>query len=366
MSRFIAYVHLAYGFDSRKWQAKWRAGKVLGLNEEFPYGYHHAAEFGATVVYSTDHPETAIGKLLRYGARGLFGFDFVHAWRNRREIWQADVVWTHTESQSLAILLLFALSRRATRPKLIAQFVWLMDAWPRAGLLRRAIYKSLLRKADILTFHSPLNAQAAAALFPDKRVEVLKFGINTVPPTLPSHTFEGRKTRLLSAGNDRHRDWSTLIEAVNGADDIELRLLTTAYKLPRPYPNITALRVDSNDALLAQFAWADIVVVPLKPNLHASGLTVVEEAATLGVPVVCTNVGGMDYYFGNDAVLYVDPYAPERMLDAVRRLAGDAGLRQTMVAAARRRLVEGGISSRDYARRHVELSLELLGLSAET
>ncbi len=41
------YVHLAYGFDAQKWQQDWKSGTKIGLNEEFPYGYHHAAAFGA-------------------------------------------------------------------------------------------------------------------------------------------------------------------------------------------------------------------------------------------------------------------------------------------------------------------------------
>src|SRR5271168_5153319 len=98
------YVHLAYGFDAQKWQQAWKDGTKIGLNEEFPYGYHHAAAFGARITYSTDHRESAPQKSLRYALRLLCGFDLVHAWRNRQNIRAADVVWTHTESQSLSML----------------------------------------------------------------------------------------------------------------------------------------------------------------------------------------------------------------------------------------------------------------------
>ena len=46
--------------------------------------------------------------------------------------------------------------------------------------------------------------------------------------------------------------------------------------------------------------WADLVVVPLKPNLHASGLTVVFESISCGVPLICTDTGGLRAYFSQD------------------------------------------------------------------
>lgn len=362
--KFNAYVHVAYGYDAAKWRERWHAGKVLGLNEEMPYGYHRAAQYGASVVYSRDYPENPLQKLIRYGFRAVLGFDLVHAWRNRREIWRSDVVWTHTESQSLAVLALLAFSKGARRPKLIGQVVWLIDEWRRLGMLRRASFKWLLGKADILTFLSPANAQAAAKLFPDRRIEFVKFGINTDFPTLPHTPPKNRKLRVLSLGNDRHRDWSTLIDAVSGEADIELRILTTTYKLKSAHDNITVMKVDSNQELLAQFEWADMLVLTLKPNFHASGITVIEEAVILGVPVICTNVGGLDAYFSEGEVIYIDAFAPDQVRAAIRRLAQDADLQRGMISAAKQRMVDGKISSVDYVRRHAELTAELCGAEA--
>jgi glycosyltransferase involved in cell wall biosynthesis len=356
---FNAYVHVAYGYDARTWQQNWRAGKILGLNEEFPYGYHHAAQFGATVIYSKDHPENALQKIMRYGLRFFLGFDFIHAWRNRAEILRSDVVWTHTESQTLAVLGLLTISKHAARPKLIGQVIWLIDEWHRLNYFRKALYTRLLAKADILTFLSPFNAGSAAALFPRTRVEFIKFGINTNFPALPRPVFKERKIRVLSVGNDRHRDWATLIDATGDKTDIEVRLLTTKYKLGGEYDNISVLKVQHNDDLLSQFAWADMLVLPLQPNFHASGITVIEEAAILGVPVKSTNVGGLEAYFQEEDVLYVDPGDSRQMASAIRHLARNPELQQSLIANSRRRLTEAGLSSRHYAKRHVELFREL-------
>jgi glycosyltransferase involved in cell wall biosynthesis len=358
-ANFTAYVHLAYGFDALKWQKNWHNGKLLGLNEEFPYGYQYATKFGASVIHSKDYPEGRFQKLVRYGFRWLSGFDGFHAWYNRDEILNADVVWTHTESQSLAILFLFLISNRPA-PKIIAQMVWLMDEWPRLGPLKRALYKKLLRKADILTFLSPLNTREASRIFPGKRTEFVKFGINTDYAAPQSARTEKTKIRVLSVGNDRHRDWQTLIDAVSGTDDIEVRLVTTTYKLNSEYDNISVVKVNLNPDLLALYEWADMLVLPLKPNLHASGITVVEEAVILGVPVICSNVGGMESYFTGQEVLYVDPSDAKQIQTAIRRLAADAQLQKDLVANSKRRLVEGGLDSKSFVKRHVELSRELL------
>ena len=145
-TKIKAYVHLAYGFDAQKWQQAWKAGKKIGLNEEFPYGYHHAEAFGAQVIYSKDHAENGLQKYLRYALRVLTGFDLVHAWRNRQQIFAADIVWTHTESQSLAVLSVMRLLKAAQKPKIIAQSVWLYDEWPRLNIVKKAFYRKLLRR----------------------------------------------------------------------------------------------------------------------------------------------------------------------------------------------------------------------------
>jgi glycosyltransferase involved in cell wall biosynthesis len=359
-ARLRVFVHLANGYDALKWQANWRAGKVLGLNEEMPYGYHRAARHGCLVRYSRDYPEGRLHKALRYALRGLLGFDLLHAWRNREEIFGADVVWTHTESQLLSILFLFAVLRGRTKPKVIGQVIWLMDEWPRLGKARKRFYRLLLEKADVLTFLSPLNARIASEVFPDRRVAFVKFGINPDYWIPPKSSPDLNAIRVLSLGNDRHRDWKTLIEAVCDANNVDLHILTSKLKLRKKHRNISAFRVATNEALLAQFEWADVLVLTLKPNFHASGITVIEEAAILGVPIICTRVGGLEAYFDDDDVLYVDANAPEQITAAILRVASDDQLRQSMIANAKRRILHGGINSEAYVQRHIELSMELV------
>jgi glycosyltransferase involved in cell wall biosynthesis len=355
------FVHLAYGFGAAQWQAKWDRDEIIGVNDRLPYGYFWAADNGCAIEYSEDRRENPIGRLFRLGVRWFLGFDLIHAWHNRRGICAAEIVWTHTESQYLAVLLLLSGRARSRRPKIIAQSVWLFDVWPRLSWLKRWLYGRLIAGADVLTVLSPDNLQRARALFPQRRSLMIPFGIRVDPMTPRARRAVNHPMHVLSLGNDRHRDWATLIAALRDWPGAELRIV--APRLPAELThgaNVALVHPKTNDELAALYAWADIVALSLTPNLHASGITVVEEATVFGVPVICTDTGGLRAYFSDDQISYVPPRDPDAMRQAIAALADDDATRWEMAERARGRLIDGGLTSRDFARRHAELSRELL------
>ena len=69
------------------------------------------------------------------------------------------------------------------------------------------------------------------------------------------------------------------------------------------------------------YDWADVIVVPLRPNSHASGITVMLEAAAVGKPMVVTNVGALqDYFPAGEAALH-SAVQSAALREAVDRLA---------------------------------------------
>lgn len=358
-----AFVHLAYGFGAENWHSRWSKGEILGINESRPYGYYHAEQFGVRLQHSEDHPEGRLEKALRYVIRGLTGFDLVHAWRNRKGVLGSEVIWTHTESQALAVLAVLRLCDVASPPKVIAQTVWLVDRWQRTWLPKRWLFRQLLSKADVLTFLSSSNHAEAARLFPGQRAEVVLFGIRSDEMAGRPQREIHSTLRILSVGNDVHRDWATLVAALCNAPDCELRIVTGRHlgKLTQGAANVSVVRLRENVELMELYEWADLVVVPLRPNLHASGITVVEEAIIRGLPVICTDVGGLRSYFSEGEVRYVPPNDPGALHQAVTDLAADRKARERMVERAQARLRDAEITSRGYAMRHVELSRDLLG-----
>jgi glycosyltransferase involved in cell wall biosynthesis len=361
------FVFLAHSFGGRDWTRRWASGQIGGINERLPYGYFHAKGDGWIIEYSEDKPERRPMKYLRSGLRLVLGFDLIHAWRNRKRIAAADVVWTHTEFEHLAVLLLFRLGlARERRPQLIAQSVWLFDRWRYFSALTRGTYRWLLEKADVLTVSSPENLRVACALFHSKRVEFVPFGIDVAAIKPANARASHHPLRILSLGNDIHRDWQTLIDAVKTLDDCEVRIggkrirWRTHGRTERVRQIVMRESTSAQEVEELYQSWADLVVVPLKPNLHASGITVVTEAVSRGVPVICTDTGGLRSYFSADEVRYVPPGDPDALRRAIEELAGDSELRYKLVKQAQARIVSSGISSRSYALHHRALSLDLL------
>ncbi len=364
-----AFVQLASGFGATNWSARWDQGKIVGKNERYPYGYFHAEKFGFDVSYSDDFPENPVEKLIRYGVRFILGFDLIHAWRNRQAMLAADIVWTHTESQSLAVLMVLRLLGVKKPPKLIMQSVWLIDRWPRLSALHRYLYRHLLKKADILTFLSDENRGIAQKLFPFARCELVLFGIKVDPDEL-----EGSKekrplhspVRVIAIGNDVHRDWTTLAQALRMTEGVHAKIVSRTAP-PSTFRGLTDVELvaPSNNAELDEiFDWADIGILPLTENLHASGITVLQEYALHGLPAICTDVGGLRSYFSDDDVVYVSARDPQALAGAIREAArGDPELWR-MAGRARARMGPEQLSSEAFARRHVEISRDLLGLGS--
>jgi glycosyltransferase involved in cell wall biosynthesis len=359
------FVFLGHGFGGRYWEQRWASGKIAGINERLPYGFFHAGGGGWTIEYSEDQPEHRLIKYLRSGLRLVLGFDLIHARRNRHSIHNADVIWTSTEFEYLAALLLLWRRPRGRRPQVIAESVWLFDRWSRWWWPRRWFYRSLIAGADAMVVHSPKNLRVARALFPGKRVELIRFGIaaDAVKPAEPRETHH--PLRIVALGNDIHRDWRTLIDAVKTIDECQVRIGGKRIRWrtrgrTRGVRQIVMRRSTSAAEVTELYDQADLVVVPLKRNMHASGITAVSEAVARGVPVICTDTGGLKAYFSDAEVCYVAPGDSAALKKAILELAGDPDLRFNLVKRAQARIGSNGLSSCSYAMRHRALSLDLL------
>ncbi|MEQ8964384.1 MAG: glycosyltransferase [Azospirillaceae bacterium] len=352
--------------------ARWAERHARGLTAEAtPYGYHRAREHGIAPVFSVDPPTGKALSVLRSALLRAAGMDLVHVWRNRARIADADIVWTHTEREHLAVLALQRAGLAARRP-VIAQSVWLFEHWERLSGLRRAAYRALLRRAAALTTLSPVNRDVARRALGRADVAMIPFGID---PALfdglarPVDGGEqGRPARLLGIGNDRDRDWRTFADALAAAPDlaVEAEILTPrAEALARRLPDDP--RLTCRKASLAEvreaYAAADIAVLPLRPNRHASGVTVLLEAVAAGVPVIATATGGLDAYLDAAAVTWVEPGDQDDLARAVAVLLADPERRRRQAEAARRQVAERGLTSADYVAAHCTLTRRLLGRS---
>lgn len=356
------FVHLGHGFGGRGWSQRHALGSIPGLNDRLAYGYYHAAGDGWSVEYSQDACENHVRRLCRIALRRVLGFDLIHAWRNRKRLFAADIVWTHTELENLAVLLLFRARSRRSRPKIIANCVWLFDRWPKLSWLRRVVYRQLLRHADAVTTFSPANIKVARSVLPAVRCEYMLWGATIEDMKQSGEKQTRHPLRIASLGNDIHRDWKTLIKAFGNRERYEVRIGSARLnpKLVAGASNVALLSVATANDVKTLYEWADIVVVSLKPNLHVSGITVILESVILAVPVVCTDTGGLRAYFSPAEVRYVPASAPVAMRVAVEDLAKDEEGRSSMVLSAQKRLLRANLTTQGFAERHRRLSGELL------
>jgi glycosyltransferase involved in cell wall biosynthesis len=366
--RIKVFVHLVHGFGARRWSEAWAKGKMPGILDKLPYGYYHAADDQYDIRYSEDANESRATRFVRLALRRALGFDLWHAWRNRVGLHEADIVWTHTELEHLGVLLLWCYTNPVSRPRLIAQSVWLYDRWNDFSAPKRWLYKTLLAKADMLTVLSPENLVRARELFPDKPAEFVRFGIDSGAITPAVKRSRHKPLRVLSLGRDMHRDWDTLIQAIKPCGDWHLRIAATqnAPRLAAEPGKIELIKATTAREVFDLYAWADIVVLPLRANMHASGITVLAEAALSGVPVVATDTGGLRSYFSGREVKYVPVGDFLALRHAIRALADDDDLRFRLACAAQERILSDDLSSRSYAMRHRELSDRLLFPSERT
>ncbi len=359
------FVLLAAGFGADDWNRRYLEGKIVGFNEPYPYGYHRAKEMGCDLNFSVDLSETLIAKFFRLMTRVLAGFDFVHAFRNRNSINAADVVWTHTESQTLAILFLKKIGVVPRSIKVIGQVVWFADSWLGYNSIQKRFFSWLVKEIDVLTAHSPLNVDFLRQIFPDIRSELVHFGITNLVPEFSRMETGARKTvRLVSVGNDRHRDWNTLVNAVKDDPRFELKIVSNSVpsSLLFGVHNVSLVSPCNNDELIELYSWAHVSVVPLRENLHASGITVIQESVLVGLPVVTAWVGGLDSYFGVEELHYYEASNVDSLTNSLLEflIVSQRELNMRRAALAR---MQNDLGVQKYVERHVALSQELLSKS---
>jgi glycosyltransferase involved in cell wall biosynthesis len=87
---------------------------------------------------------------------------------------------------------------------------------------------------------------------------------------------------------------------------------------------------------------------------------VIQEAVLAGLPVVATATGGLESYFGADAVRYVPPGDAAALRAALIEVARNPEAARARAERAQARMTEASIGAESYIRRHVEISREML------
>jgi hypothetical protein len=94
-----------------------------------------------------------------------------------------------------------------------------------------------------------------------------------------------RPLSIGSLGNDMRREWETPLCAFGDIDGYEVRIGSSRInrKLIGGLRNVEIISAATAEEVGALYDWSDFAVVPLKPNLHASGITVIFESIVSGI-----------------------------------------------------------------------------------
>lgn len=356
--RYRVAVVLGRDQDVAQWGRRHAAGEVA---DPTPYGYDAAGSV-FEMRWSISGPESDLARRVRERLVSLLGFDLVHAWRNRRLIRWADVVWTHTEREHLAVAAVQSFRGRRRVP-VLAQSVWLWDRWPAWGRWRRLLVARLLRSHPVECTHSRVNCEASLAAVPGRRVVLLPFGSTVPAPGDATLAEPGRhgdaRPLVLALGNDADRDWELMKDVAEALPDLDFRIATSRRSVMRmPWPgNVTCAPAPSQAAVAALYREATVVAVPLRANRHASGATTCIEASGAGRHVVATATGGIEDYLPADSHLLevgdVDGWVRSLRECTSSPVAAEAGF-----------VARHGLTGQDYVARYVALTRDLLGVEA--
>jgi glycosyltransferase involved in cell wall biosynthesis len=165
--------------------------------------------------------------------------------------------------------------------------------------------------------------------------------------------------RILFVGADlRRKGGDLLIDAVRRLrsdatlPDLELHLVTMADVEPEPGVHVHRGLTANSPELIAHYHAADVFCLP---TLGDCLPMVLAEAAAAGLPLVSTDVGAIhEIVRADETGALVPPGNTDALVDALRRMVADDGLRARLGSQARR-LADREHDARTNARRIVEV-----------
>lgn len=173
--------------------------------------------------------------------------------------------------------------------------IWLDD--PGAYPLSRKLVRRLARCSLVWVLSSAQVPRLVSMGVPSDRLEYLPFGVDC-EFFRPRPMSEVDPDLLVSVGNDRHRDWNTLLGAFvrlrARRSSAQLEVVTET-SLP-PVPGLRRRPRATHAELSDLYARSSAVVLATRPNFHVSGMTAALEAQATARPVIMSRTPGAEDY----------------------------------------------------------------------
>jgi glycosyltransferase involved in cell wall biosynthesis len=278
-----------------------------------------------------------VGRLLhRVGGVGL-----LLGWATFRERRHYDTIVTDGEQVGLVHAALCALTRqRSTVHVMIAHLL---------SARKKVLFYRLLRLGrhiDLIFVYSSWQRRFIAEElgFPSERVILTPFMVDTA--FFSTDRVKPRARRMICAAGLEHRDYPTLLEAVDGLDvDVVIAAASPWSKRRdttegRVIPiNVEICRMGFVD-LRQLYADARFVVMPLYDVEFQAGVTTILEAMAMSRTVLCSRTPGQtDLIVDGETGLYVRPESPGELRAAITALLDEPARTRRIGEAAREYVV---------------------------
>lgn len=310
--------------DPLKWRREYTGGNRPAL---LPYGIDALLSRGYQ-FYVPRVSDRALASRLRTVVEHRLGYPVGRLLRSVGTTARADVVIALLEQQGLAA----AKAKRWRvapfgKTPLVIWSCWLADELmhlPREErLLRARDYSS----ADLLIHFSEQETDVLVGSgFRTEQLLAMPYAIESryyAPTTTP------RDLDLVAIGQDRGRDYATLLNAVRGTS-LRLDIVCKPENLRGldiP-PNVTVHRTVDHEEYRELLRRAKVVVVPTVEMMYPTGSSVALEGASSGACVVVSRTIPMETYFTDRKnALFVDVGDVEAMRRILTEALADEGLR---------------------------------------
>jgi glycosyltransferase involved in cell wall biosynthesis len=323
----------------------------------WPYGLDFLSDFGIDPSCSASR---ARGAIPAKALRKLTGFELWETLATPLPTTDAVICWDERVGVPEC------LRRSAANVPVITGVIWLTDRRNRKSISFEVAKRALGRAHKIWALSSAqlIVLQREFGLNSHRLVH-LPFGIDADffrPGDDPSSAseFDPGRQLVISAGNDRDRDYATLITAVK---EVYRRIPTirfeVATRIPVEVPEEIGVRHVNlpHTRLRNLYRASSVVAIATRPNLHVSGITAILEAMACGRPVVATNTAGMgDYIKHGENGLLVPEGDADAMSNAISELLLDPAMAQTLGIAGRY-AVESTFNTAEQARTLAQMVL---------
>ena len=202
------------------------------------------------------------------------------------------------------------------------------------NIFKKNIYKFILRNVDIVLI-SKSEENYFKEIMPNHKITYIPFGIDNKFWFREDGDFN--QEYVLGIGNDKSRDWDTLIDAWESSFP-KLKIITSK-NIYTDKENIEIIKGNWRDNLLTDkeirklYGSSSFIVIPLKDTIQPSGQSVCLQAMSCQKSVIMSNIAGKwdsSMLINKKNIYLVKPYSRFLLNKAIKELIENKSLNETI------------------------------------